>query len=80
MVYKYEVLQTEPTTSSLKRIAEELEVSADYLLGLAHTVRGQAGENAISDEDRALLDVFHREGWPGLIHMGTDFLAGRKPE
>jgi transcriptional regulator with XRE-family HTH domain len=80
MVYKYEALQTEPTTSSLKKLAEMLDVSSDYLLGLSDNPHGQYGHGTLTVEDEAILQTFHREGWAGLLHMGTDYLAGRKSE
>jgi transcriptional regulator with XRE-family HTH domain len=80
MIRKYETSDTEPNSSSLIKICQILEVSSDYLLGLSDKPRGQYGDANLSAEDEAILQTFHRNGWPGLIYMGTDYLAGRKPE
>lgn len=75
VVRRYENGTSEPSAASLKLIAEKLNVSADYLLGMTDQPRGHLGDNTITTEETDILDMFRREGWPGVIRLGGERLS-----
>jgi transcriptional regulator with XRE-family HTH domain len=75
MISKYEAGQAEPTTSSLRKMAEVLDVSADFLIGLSDSPRGHLGDGTLSDEDETVLATFRREGWSGLARLSVEHLS-----
>jgi transcriptional regulator with XRE-family HTH domain len=55
-IYRYEQGRGEPDASTLTKLAKELEVSADYLLGLVDDYQGHLLEADLpADEREALL-------------------------
>jgi transcriptional regulator with XRE-family HTH domain len=75
LIYRYEKGLNDPTTESLKAIADKLGVSSDYLLGLTNDPRGHNGDSDLSEDERDVIEVLRREGWRGVIHLGADRLA-----
>jgi len=75
VIRRYESGVSEPSTTSLKLIAEKLNISADYLLGITDKPRGYLGDGQISDEEDQLLNAFRREGWSGVIRFGAERLS-----
>ncbi|MEP7287485.1 MAG: helix-turn-helix transcriptional regulator [Chloroflexota bacterium] len=75
MVYRYEMGISDPSAKALQTMAEKLEVSTDYLLGLTNNPRGQLGDNDLTQDERDVLDAFRREGWPGLLRLGAERFA-----
>src|SRR5258708_1673759 len=71
MIRKYESTQTEPTTSSLKQIAEVLNVSSDYLIGITDEPRGHLGDGELNDDEQVILNTFRRDGWTGIVRLGA---------
>lgn len=71
LVFKYESGISAPNVESLKLMAENLEVSTDYLLGITDDPRGHFGDGIVNDEEKIMLDTFRREGWPGVIRLGA---------
>jgi transcriptional regulator with XRE-family HTH domain len=69
---KYESGQTDPTVTSLKTIADKLDVSADYLLGISDDPRRHIDASALSDEEYQMLRIFRRDGWTGVIRLGAE--------
>ena len=57
---RYENGRAEPTPEVIVRLASELDVSADYLLGLSDAPTGQLDENDLSDTERRLLAAYWR--------------------
>jgi len=74
-VSKYENGNVDPSATYLKKMAEVLQVSADYLLGLSDDPKGQLGANEMNNDERDLLDKFRRDGWSGVAHLLGDQLA-----
>lgn len=74
-ISKYERGETDLTAVHLKSIAEKLEVSTDYLLGLSDEPRGQLGDTELNEHERAVLEALRRDGWVGVIHLAADKLA-----
>jgi len=69
MVYRYEHHLNDATATNLKRIAEKLGVSTDYLLGLSDDPVGQLSDSELNSDERDLVDQFRREGWPGVAQL-----------
>jgi transcriptional regulator with XRE-family HTH domain len=57
-IYRYEKGKGEPSADYLARIARQLEVSTDYLLGLSDDEVGLLRETPLTVEQRRLLTAF----------------------
>ena len=57
---RYENGRAEPTPEVIARLASELDVTADYLLGLSESPAGQLEENDLSETERRLLAAYRR--------------------
>jgi transcriptional regulator with XRE-family HTH domain len=79
-VYRYENGKSDPSASHLRHIAEQLGVSADYLLDLSSNPHGQLLETDLSKDEGDLVEVFRQEGWIGVIRLGTDQVRKRLKE
>ncbi len=71
MIAKYERGYNDPSVVALRSLAEELNVSADYLLGSTDDPR-RSDADQISDDERAMLDAFRTEGWRGVMRLGIE--------
>ncbi len=74
-VNKYENGLVDPSATYLKLIAEQLGVSTDYLLGVSDDPNGNYGDGQLSDDERMMLQLYRREGWPGVFRFGAERLA-----
>jgi transcriptional regulator with XRE-family HTH domain len=72
-VNKYENGQTDPSSKYLKALAEVLEVSTDYLLGLTDSPRGELA-NSLKEEERQLLDALATGDSPTALAIVSDML------
>lgn len=63
---RYEKGLIDPTSTSLKQMAQTLNLSSDYLLGLTDDPRGHLGDNIIEGDEHALIEAFRREGQVGV--------------
>lgn len=75
-VSKYERGEVDPSSTALKQMAERLEVSADYLLGLTNDPHGCIDTGDLTDDERAVLYALRRDSWPGVLRVATDHIAG----
>lgn len=62
-IYRYENGTNEPTADILTRIAQALEVSADYLLGMVDSPTDHVREEDLSPMERRLIQAYRK----GLI-------------
>lgn len=72
LINKYETGASDPGGYFLKILAEQLEVSTDYLLGITDDPRGHLGDGQMTDEERQILNMFRREGWPGVFRLAAE--------
>ena|SRR5579859_5609665 len=72
---KYEAGLIDPSSTYLARLAEQLQVSTDYLLGLTDEMRGHYEDQALNEDEQAMVNRYRREGWEGVIHLGAERLA-----
>jgi len=75
LIRKYESGLSEPSTTSLKLIAEALDVSADYLIGLVDEPRGHLGDGQINADEKIVIDMLRQEGWVGLARLSVERLS-----
>jgi transcriptional regulator with XRE-family HTH domain len=80
MINKYELGITEPSAKYLAIIADQLGVSVDYLLGRTNVESVAVSENTLDEDQLLLLDTFRREGWVGVIGLGTKHVVDKKRE
>jgi transcriptional regulator with XRE-family HTH domain len=74
-INRYENGTSDPTIQTLRIIAYELGVSADYLLGLTDDPQGTTIPDEIKPEEREILDVYRRDGWVGVIRLVAEKLS-----
>jgi transcriptional regulator with XRE-family HTH domain len=74
-INRYENGITDPTIHTLKSIADQLEVSTDYLLGVSDDPLVQVREPALSRDERAIIEVYRHEGWSGVARLSVERLS-----
>jgi len=74
-IHRYESGVTDPSTDSLKSMAEKLYVSSDYLIGLTQNPQGSVGDGTFNQVEQEIIDSFRREGWAGVIRLGAERLS-----
>jgi transcriptional regulator with XRE-family HTH domain len=72
LISKYEFGESDPAGYFLKILAEQLAVSADYLLGITDDPRGHLGEGQMTDEESQILNTFRRDGWSGVARLSVE--------
>jgi transcriptional regulator with XRE-family HTH domain len=75
IVNKYERAVVDPSASTLKIMAEKLDVSADYLLGLTDDPQGCSDIGELTDDERIMVHAFRRDSWPGVIRIAADHIT-----
>ncbi|MCC6976276.1 MAG: helix-turn-helix transcriptional regulator [Anaerolineae bacterium] len=82
-IYKLEVGKYKPNSDTLIRLARELEVSADYLLGLVDDLQGHLSEEDLTPVERKLLSAWRhadtRKMLEFLMEIGKDEDASITP-
>lgn len=80
LISRYESGLTDPSASTLARIAYELNVSTDYLLGLSDTPVNQAMET-LSPDKRKLLEAYELGDHAALLELiAARIRSSAKPE
>ncbi len=72
---KYENGQVDPTATSLKTIADALDVSMDYLVGITDDPRRQHTSDVMGHEEQQILETYRREGWSGVARLSVERLS-----
>ena len=75
VIRRYENGTSQPSTTSLKLISQNLNVSADYLIGITDEPHGHLGDGTITDEETQLLNMFRHEGWSGVARLSVEKLS-----
>lgn len=65
-VYRFEHNLVEPAADAVARLARELRVSMDYLMGLSDKETGQLSENALTPEEQAYVDLYRSGGFDAI--------------
>jgi transcriptional regulator with XRE-family HTH domain len=74
-INKYELGAIDPSAKYLGIMADQLEVSADYLLGRTNDPHFIVTEDSLAGEERAILEAYRREGWAGVARLLAEHLA-----
>jgi transcriptional regulator with XRE-family HTH domain len=74
-ISRYESGTQDPSLTVIKKIAEILGVSIDYLAGVASEPTGEVSIDNLSIFEREIIETFRREGWAGIGHLSLDRLA-----
>ena len=74
-INRYENGVTDPSAKILTSIAQVLEVSTDYLVGLVDDPKEHFYVTELNLTEREIVDTFRREGWPGVIHLSAERVA-----
>jgi len=69
---KYENNKSEPSPEVIGRMARELEVTADWLLGLVNDRKVHLQEKTLSPTERKLLSAFRRGDLRGLMRIAAE--------
>jgi len=75
MVHRYESGTTDPSTKYLTIIAEKLDVSTDYLVGLSDSPNGSIDNHELNSDERTIIQTFRGEGWNGVVRLGAEHLT-----
>jgi|CXWL01.1.fsa_nt_gi transcriptional regulator with XRE-family HTH domain len=71
-IYRYEKGDAEPSPVVIGGIARELEVTADYLLGLVDDPSAHLEESELSSIERKLLSAFRRGDLRDLMKIASE--------
>lgn len=71
-IYRYETGKADPSSEILVRIARELEVTTDWLLGLVDTPNELLQEKDLSSAERKLLSAFRRGDLRDLMRIAAE--------
>ena len=61
--------------TSLKTIADVLDVSMDYLAGVTDDPRPKFTSNVTDYEEQLILKTFRHEGWSGVARLSVERLS-----
>ena len=75
MIRKYESEGSDPSASALQKIANQLNVSTDYLLGIAENPQDHYQDEQINNDESFILETFRREGWAGVARVSVEKLS-----
>jgi transcriptional regulator with XRE-family HTH domain len=76
-IYRYEAGENDPSTENLSKLAQVLEVSADYLLGITDDPQGHFGDSSFNDIEKDLISAYRREGWIGVFRLGVEHIRDK---
>jgi transcriptional regulator with XRE-family HTH domain len=70
-ISRYERGLQEPSLVGVTKLAQVLNVSVDYLVGLTDDPQGRVRKPDLNDYEDELVETFRREGWGGVIRLGA---------
>jgi transcriptional regulator with XRE-family HTH domain len=74
-INRYERGIQDPTLPAVMKIAQVLNVSLDYLVGLSDDPHGYVTSSDLNVFEREIVDTFRRDGWIGVGRLMLDNLA-----
>ena len=74
-IRKYEHEESDPSSTHLKRMANLLQVSADFLLGISDNPQQSISGQLPDNDETQLLRIFRDEGWSGVIRLSAERLS-----
>lgn len=79
-IHRYEAGMSEPTATHLKTLAEKLDASADYLIGLSDDPRRREDSrelDSFDDNERDLMTAYRRDGWIGAMRLIVERMGSK---
>jgi len=74
-IFKYENGHSDPSSTNLGLIADQLGVSVDFLLDRTDDPRGHFDDGNLNADEHDVLAIYRRDGWPGVAHLSIERLA-----
>lgn len=71
-IWRYENAESDPTADALMRLAKELEVSADYLLGISDDANPNIRPEDLSTVERDLVRAYRNGDFQELMRIGAN--------
>lgn len=65
-IYRMENAIGQPSADTVARVARELRVSMDFLMGASDKETGQSSESALTSEEQSIIDLYRSVGLAGL--------------
>ncbi len=65
-IYRMENSIGQPSADTVARVARELRISMDFLMGASDKETGQSSENALTSEEQSIIDLYRSVGLAGL--------------
>lgn len=75
---RYENGKADPSLDGITRIANALQVTTDWLLGLTDDPQSRLEEDEITPEEWQLLNHFRRDDLEGLMRVALDSVGQKK--
>jgi transcriptional regulator with XRE-family HTH domain len=76
-ILRYESGENDPSTENLKRLAQILKVSTDYLLGISDDPQGHYGDDSLSEIEQRMISTYRRGGWVGVIELSAKHVTDK---
>jgi transcriptional regulator with XRE-family HTH domain len=77
LLRNYESGESDPSSTYLQAIADQLGVSTDYLLGRSDDPDGNVIRLELTPEEQQILDAFRRERWRGIMRLLQEHLSNK---
>jgi transcriptional regulator with XRE-family HTH domain len=74
-VWRMEHNQGDSSADSVARVARQLRVSIDFLMGLSDKETGQLNANVLTPDEQAVVDAYREGGWTGVGKLIMNRLA-----
>ena len=71
-ISRYEIGKRDPLGLALRKMADVLGVSVDYLMGLTDEPQGHVAASDLTYQEREIVETFRRDGWRGVIRLGAE--------
>jgi len=75
LIYRYENKLSDPTIGTLVEIAEYLDTTSDYLLGLTLNPDKTRMSVDLDTVEEEIISVYRREGWSGVARVSVEHLS-----
>lgn len=72
---RYENEKMDPSLTNLEAIAQNLQVSIDYLMKLSDDPNKNYGTDALDMNEQEVLETYRREGWHGVAKLSVEKLS-----
>lgn len=74
-IWRMENNQGDTSADAVARVARQLRVSIDFLMGLSEKETGQLNSSSLTPDEQAVIDAYRESGWTGIGKLVMDRLA-----